>query len=326
MKQILIWSDNDLERQITGEILSSGLDGVQVLHADSAEQTLATLQTGEIDLFVADIPQFNLAKCNVIASAQSLAPDTPILVISSGDQEHVSRNIWRLGIREYLLKPCRPAWILAAARTLMRKGGVTAAQPEADDGRRRRYLNRLMEQLRGFQYKKCIQTTREYLDLLYDDGDNVEAIRNEVVDFAAGIADLGAPFGQAVQWKLKYIEAFNAMEQQLAEQHKCRQTLQDARIRAALQSVSEAQKSLALARENHDNFVELRNATKNLLADVRAQHSKNCDNERRSAQIERDWQAKLDARLSHLQIIAFGLPGFDEVMNAALESGTTEKK
>ena len=70
----------------------------------------------------------------------------------------------------------------------------------------------------------------------------------------------------------------------------------------------------------------LRNATKNLLASVRAQHAKNCDNERRSAQIERDWQAKLDARLSHLQIIAFGLPGFDEVMNAALESGTPEKK
>lgn len=131
---------------------------------------------------------------------------------------------------------------------------------------------------------------------------------------------------EAVQWKLKYIAAFNTMEQQLAEQHKCRQTLQDARIRAALQSVSEAQKNLALARENHDNFVELRNATKNLLADVRAQHAKNCDNERRSAQIERDWQAKLDARLSHLQIIAFGLPGFDEVMSAALESGTPEKK
>ena len=131
---------------------------------------------------------------------------------------------------------------------------------------------------------------------------------------------------EAVQWKLKYIAAFNTMEQQLAEQHKCRQTLQDARIRAALQSVSEAQQNLALARENHDNFVELRNATKNLLASVRAQHAKNCDNERRSAQIERDWQAKLDARLSHLQIIAFGLPGFDEVMNAALESGTPEKK
>lgn len=202
MKQILIWSDNELERQITGEILSSGLEGVQVLRADSAKQALATLQTGETDLFVADIPQFNLAKCNVITSAQSLAPDTPILVISSGEQEHVSRNIWRLGIRDYLLKPCRPAWILAAARTLMRRGGAVSVQPEVEGNRQRRYLNRLMEQLRSFQYKKCIQTTREYLDLLYGDEDNVEAIRSEIVEFAAGIAELGAPFGQAVQWKL----------------------------------------------------------------------------------------------------------------------------
>lgn len=202
MKQILIWSDNKLERQVTGEILSAGLEGVQVLRADDAKQALATLRAGQTDLFVADIPQFNLAKCNVITSAQSLAPDTPILVISSGEQEHVSRNIWRLGIRDYLLKPCRPAWILAAAKTMMRRGSGAPAQPEADGSRRRRYLNRLTEQLRSFQYKKCIQTTREYLDLLYGDGDNVEAIRSEVVDFAAGIAELGAPFGQAVQWKL----------------------------------------------------------------------------------------------------------------------------
>lgn len=202
MKQIVIWSDNELERQITGEILSSGLDGVEVLHASSAEQALTTLREGGIDLFVADIPQFSLAKCNVITSAQNLAPDTPILVISSGEQEHVSRNIWRLGVRDYLLKPCRPAWILAAAKALMGKNDESLPQREADDSRRKRYLNRLMEQLRGFQYKKCIQTAREYLDLLYRDEDNVEAIRSEVVDFAAGIADLGAPFGQAVQWKL----------------------------------------------------------------------------------------------------------------------------
>ena len=37
-------------------------------------------------------------------------------------------------------------------------------------------------------------------------------------------------------------------------------------------------------------------------------------------------QANLDSRIDQLRIIAFGLPGFDEVMNAALESGTPEKK
>lgn len=100
MKQILIWSDIELERRITGEILSGGLDGVRVLHANDTKQILAALQRGGIDLFVADIPQFNLTRCNVIATVQSLVPDTPILVLSSGEQEHVSRNIWRLGVRD----------------------------------------------------------------------------------------------------------------------------------------------------------------------------------------------------------------------------------
>ena len=111
-----------------------------------------------------------------------------------------------------------------------------------------------------------------------------------------------------------------------AQQHIEQLEATNAQLNAAIAAVNDAKKNLAVARENHDNFVELRNATKNLLADVRAQHAKNCDNERRSAQIERDWQAKLDARLTHLQIIAFGLPGFDEVMQTALESAAAEKK
>lgn len=111
-----------------------------------------------------------------------------------------------------------------------------------------------------------------------------------------------------------------------AQQHIEQLEATNAQLNAAIAAVNDAKKNLAVARENHDNFVELRNATKNLLADVRAQHAKNCDNEHRSAQIERDWQAKLDARLTHLQIIAFGLPGFDEVMQTALESAATEKK
>ena len=202
MKQILVLSENALERQITGEILSSGLEHVKVLPTAGAEQALHILQTGKVDLFVADIPQFNLVKCNMIASVQKLAPDTPILVISSGEQEHISRNIWRFGIRDYLLKPCRPAWIVAAAKAMIRKDSEASAPSEPVACRRVRYLNSLTEQLRSFQYKKCIQTTREYLDLLYQDEDNVEVIRNEVVDFAAGIANLGAPFGEPVQWKL----------------------------------------------------------------------------------------------------------------------------
>lgn len=131
---------------------------------------------------------------------------------------------------------------------------------------------------------------------------------------------------EAVQWKLKYIEAFNAMEKQLAEQHKDQLAVKDARIQAALQSVAFAQKNLAIARKNHKTYLDAREDTKNLLAQARALHSKRCDAERKAAQVEQDWQNYLDAQLTHLQVIAFGLPGFDEIMNAAIGTLPTKKE
>ena len=49
---------------------------------------------------------------------------------------------------------------------------------------------------------------------------------------------------EAVQWKLKYIEAFNQMEKQLAAQHKEQQAVQDANIQSAIDRVIEARKKL----------------------------------------------------------------------------------
>lgn len=202
MKQILVLSDNDLERRIIEEILLAGLEKVRIFNAHGTEQALRILQTEKADLFIADIPKFNLDRCNMISSVQRLMPEMPILVLSSGEQEHVSCNIWRLGIRDYLLKPCRPAWIVAAAKSLLGRDEQRTAVVQPEEKRKEHYTNALTGDLRNFQYKKCIQTTREYLDLLYQDEDNIEAIRSEVVDFAAGIVDLAAPFGQSTQLKM----------------------------------------------------------------------------------------------------------------------------
>lgn len=92
------------------------------------------------------------------------------------------------------------------------------------------------------------------------------------------------------------------------------------RMSAAIATVNDARKNLSIARDNHDYYVERRNETKNLLSEVRALHAKNCDNERRAAQAERDWQNYLDAQIAHLQIVASSLPGFDEIMDAAISA------
>ena len=111
-----------------------------------------------------------------------------------------------------------------------------------------------------------------------------------------------------------------------AQQHIEQLEATNARLNAAIAAVNDAKKNLAIARKNHDYFVELRNQTKNLLADVRAQHAKNCDTERKYAQIERDWQNNLDSRITQLQVVAVGLPGFDEIMQTALKTALPDKK
>ena len=197
MKQILVLIENELEQSITGDILRSGLGAeAEITLTAGAEQAIQQLQSGAVDLFIADVERFDVAHCNMVTTARKTAPDTPILVTSVGTQEEIAGYVWRLGVRDYLLKPYRPTWLLAAVRALVRKersGGCAADQQEI-------YLRHLTEQ--RFQYKKCTDAAREYLDLLYQSTDNKGVIRTSAVRFAEGVAKAGIPFSRTTQWKL----------------------------------------------------------------------------------------------------------------------------
>lgn len=125
---------------------------------------------------------------------------------------------------------------------------------------------------------------------------------------------------------LPAIHKTGAYESFQAKQHIEQLEATNTRLNAAIAAVNDAKKNLAIARENHDFYVERRNETKNLLADVRALHAKNCDKERHAAQVERDWQNYPDAQINQLQVVAIGLPGFDEIMATALETALPDKK
>ena len=199
MKQILVLIENELEQSITGDILRSGLGAeAEITLTAGAEQAIQQLQSGAVDLFIADVERFDVAHCNMVTTARKTAPDTPILVTSVGTQEEIAGYVWRLGVRDYLLKPYRPTWLLAAVRALVRKersGGCAADQQEI-------YLRHLTEHLQRFQYKKCTDAAREYLDLLYQSTDNKGVIRTSAVRFAEGVAKAGIPFSRTTQWKL----------------------------------------------------------------------------------------------------------------------------
>lgn len=91
MKQILVLIENELEQSITGDILRSGLGAeAEITLTAGAEQAIQQLQSGAVDLFIADVERFDVAHCNMVTTARKTAPDTPILVTSVGTQEEIA--------------------------------------------------------------------------------------------------------------------------------------------------------------------------------------------------------------------------------------------
>lgn len=200
MSRILVLNENRLERETVREILTSGLAGVEVLLAPVPEEALDLLRDGTVDLFIADVPWFDLSYCSMVTTAKGLSPDTPILVTSVGKRSDIAVNVWRLGVQDYLLKPCRPNWLIAAAKVLMR--GASTAADGREEQRREHYLKLIAEHMRAFRYKKCTDAAKEYLDSLYQDTDNMTVLRANAVAFAEGLARLGEPLGPSAQLKL----------------------------------------------------------------------------------------------------------------------------
>jgi len=204
-----VLNENRLERETVREILTSGLPSMEVLPAAAPEEALNLLRDGSVDLFIADIPWFDLSYCSMVTTAKGLSPDTPILVTSVGKRNDVAVNVWRLGIQDYLLKPCRPSWLIAAVKVLMR--GASKAADDREERRREHYLKTISEHMRAFRYKKCTDAAKEYLDSLYQDTDNMTVIRASATAFAEGLVRLGEPLGPSAQLKLAgALERFRA--------------------------------------------------------------------------------------------------------------------
>lgn len=218
MCRVLILNENQLERENMRDILARGLPQAQALAAASPRQALELLGAEPVDLLIADVPWFDADYCNVITSAKELSPGMPILVTSTGRRGDIVANVWRLGVQDYLLKPYRPEWLTAAAEVMMRWSARPSGEWEKEH--RERYLKQAAEHMQSFCYKKCINTTKDYLDSLYQETDDIDVIRFSALSFAEGLARLGNPLGTSAQLKLSTVlERFRLRFDQQGRRH-----------------------------------------------------------------------------------------------------------
>ncbi len=138
---------------------------------------------------------------------------------------------------------------------------------------------------------------------------------------------------EAVQWKLKYIKAFNQMEKQLAAQHKEQQAVQDANIQSAIDRVIEARKKLDEntafldeCRKNREDSKAKYMQVKALCGEFKAIYGQHCDTVRTMENVVRGSQSYLTSAIDSLTIVAKGYPFYAALMDSLLDGLPTAKK
>lgn len=125
---------------------------------------------------------------------------------------------------------------------------------------------------------------------------------------------------------LPAIRERGAYESVKAKQHVEQLETTNARLTAAVQSVSSAKADLAEAISLRNNFIQLRDNSKARFLQAKAEYGRMCDNLRRAENLVTQVQANLNSSIDQLQVIAFGLPDFNEIMDAALAAVLPDKK
>lgn len=123
---------------------------------------------------------------------------------------------------------------------------------------------------------------------------------------------------------LPAIHKTGAYESFQAKQHIEQLEATNTRLNAAIQAVNEAKAALANVTAMRDDFIKDRDDFKEHFQKWKSLYGGACDRLRRAENLVQQAQGELNSRIDQLSIVAFGLPGFDEIMADALAGRSPE--
>jgi DNA-binding response OmpR family regulator len=106
---------------LRGLQMNLGLEGFRLVAAHDGEEGLRFARSHKPDLIVLDLMLPKLSGMDVIRALRADDPDTPILVLSSKDQEGDKVLALSLGADDYVTKPFGLAELIARIRAALRR-------------------------------------------------------------------------------------------------------------------------------------------------------------------------------------------------------------
>jgi DNA-binding response OmpR family regulator len=106
---------------LRGLQMNLGIEGYRVMAAHDGEDGLKAARTHHPDLIVLDLMLPKMSGIDVIKQLRATDPDTPIVVLSSKDQEADKVLALSLGADDYVSKPFGLAELIARIRAALRR-------------------------------------------------------------------------------------------------------------------------------------------------------------------------------------------------------------
>ena len=206
MFRILVVDNGAIDREMIRAVLSDRLgDVVEILQAAGREDANHILKMQRIDLLIADVHVSSAMVKHLVRLARSLNENAAVILTSVKSGAEMAQLAVRLNAKGYLLKPFRREKLLELVCPLVvesREQNSRAAENRAERDRTL-CLAAIGSNIHECQYKKSLETAKEYIEFLFRSNENMNIIRGRTVEFITGLAALGENHSSEVQNRLQ---------------------------------------------------------------------------------------------------------------------------
>ena len=206
MFRILVVDNGAIDREMIRRVLVERLgEIVEILQATGREDAQNILAVQRIDLLIADVPLSSAVVKHLVRLARRLNEKAGVILTSVKNGGEMAQLAVRLGARGYLLKPFRREKLLELVCPMVVETSEMNSQVEESRAERDRKLclAAIGSSIHECQYKKSLETAKEYIDFLFRSNENMNIIRGRTVEFITGLAAMGEGHSSEAQSRLQ---------------------------------------------------------------------------------------------------------------------------
>jgi DNA-binding NarL/FixJ family response regulator len=120
--RVLIADDHAILRRGLIEILTGEFKDAVCSEAENAQQTLAFVQSHNLDLVILDVSMPGRSGVDVLADLKRMRPKLPVVVLSMHPEDQYGKRVLKAGASGYMNKDSAPEELIKAVRRVLGGG------------------------------------------------------------------------------------------------------------------------------------------------------------------------------------------------------------